>query len=151
MNFERKVEIDLNLEDLKSKLFKGTFTACGLDYTVAKIIEENQAVLLFAPKKEFSMYYNSFAPTVKVYYKDKKLNIFGEFAKSVKIVRIVMYAFCFLIVLSGLAEMYTGGGLAPEMFLIPAGMGLFMYIMTKAGFYFSVKSFLKNLYEELGV
>lgn len=149
MKFEREVEIDLNLEDLKSKLFKGTFTACGVDYTVVKIIEENQAVLLFAPKKEMSMVYNSFAPTVKAYYKDKKLNIFGELAKSVKIVRIVMYAFCFLIVLSGLAEMCTGGGLASEMFLIPVGMGLFMYIMTKVGFYFSVRSFLRRLYEEL--
>lgn len=150
MKIKREVEISLDLNELKDKLFKSTFTAAGIDYNVVKIIEEDKAVLFFAPKKEISLYYNSFVPTSEVYFTDNKMHVFCRLDKHVRVFKILWYLFCSIILFTGVVALIHGAGFAVELFLIPLGLGLFVCLLIKIGFYFSVRSFLKNLYEELG-
>lgn len=150
MKIKKEVEMSLDFNELKDKLFKTTFTAAGIDYTVVKIIEEKQAVLLFTPKKGFSAYHNSFAPTAEVYFSDNKMNVFCKLEKPVRFFKILWCVSCIIFLLVGVFGLIKGHGFIPEILLAPVGFGLFGYLLFKIGFYFSVRSFLKNLYEELG-
>lgn len=150
MKIRKEVEISLDFNELKDKLFKTTFTAAGIDYTVVKIIEEKQAVLLFTPKKGFSAYHNSFAPTAEVYFSDNKMTVFCKLDKPVRFFKILWCVLSLIVLLGEVVGLINGQGFIPEILLAPVGFGLYGYLLFKIGFYFSARSFLKNLYEALG-
>lgn len=149
MKIVKDIVVNQYNDDLEEKLLNMKITAGGLDYSVEKISGGGRNAVLFTPKKEWSMYYNSFAPTVEVVINNSKLILTCYLAKIIRIMMIAFFAFVFIFIVAGVFVSLKGRDFVPGLFLIPIGMSVFMFLLTKIGFFLSVKSFIKNFQEKL--
>lgn len=77
------------------------------------------------------------------------MNVFCRLDKPVRFFKILWCIFSSIFLLAEIIGLIKGQGFIAEILLVP--VGFYGYLLFKIGFYISTRSFLKNLYGELGV